>query len=83
MKEKLIKLEGLERDNQYMYFLDKDGDVARTIRAKGKGDKDKPKVQEKVAIAGVTKEKGFLYYIKGFEDGEYICRSEMKHGSKK
>ncbi len=56
MAEKVNKL-GLERDyKQYLYFIDKEGNVARK-------QKTGEKLEEVVAKHAVTREKGFLYFI--------------------
>ena len=56
MAEKVTKL-GLERDyKQYLYFIDKEGNVARKQKA---GEK----LEEVVAKDAVKREKGYLYFI--------------------
>ena len=56
MAEKVTKL-GLERDyKQYLYFIDKAGNVARKQKA---GEK----LEEVVAKDAVIREKGYLYFI--------------------
>ena len=56
MAEKVTKL-GVEREEGFLYYIDKDGDVSRVPMARGgkKGGKAK-----KVAKAGIKKEKGYL-----------------------
>ena len=53
MAEKVTKL-GVEREEGFLYYIDKDGDVSRVPMARGgkKGGKAK-----KVAKAGIKKEK--------------------------
>lgn len=55
-----VKKVGVEREEGFLYFIDKDGDVSRVQMARGgkKGGKAK-----KVAKVGITKEKGFLYFL--------------------
>ncbi len=59
MAEKVQKL-GVKREEGFLYFIDKDGDVSKTPMARGgkKGGKAK-----KVVKAGVKKEKGYLYFL--------------------
>ena len=59
MAEKVTKL-GVEREEGFLYYIDKDGDVSRVPMARGgkKGVKEK-----KVAKAGIKKEKGYLYFL--------------------
>ena len=59
MAEKVTKL-GVEREEGFLYYIDKDGDVSRVPMARGgkKGGKAK-----KVAKAGIKKEKGYLYFL--------------------
>ncbi|MCR5505257.1 MAG: hypothetical protein K6E94_06920 [Elusimicrobiaceae bacterium] len=59
MAEKVLKL-GVDREEGFLYFIDKDGDVAKVAMARGgkKGGKAK-----KVAKAGIKKAKGYLYFL--------------------
>ena len=59
MAEKVLKL-GVEREEGFLYFIDKDGDVSKVAMARGgkKGGKAK-----KVAKAGIKKAKGYLYFL--------------------
>jgi len=54
-KEKPVKEKG------YLYFVDKDGDVARCKMVKGR-KKEKQK-QEKIIKTGVERQPGLLYYV--------------------
>ncbi len=58
----VIAKAGVKRQEGYLYFIDKQGDVSRAKMARGgkKGGKGKP---EKVAKVGVKKEKGYLYFL--------------------
>jgi hypothetical protein len=68
MAEKVQKL-GLERDyKQYLYFINKQGDVAR----KKKGGED---AEEVVAETKLQREKGYLYFID--KDGD-LARAARK-----
>jgi len=51
---------GFKREKGYLYYIDKQGDVAQTKMARG-GKKGGGK--KKVAKTGITKEKGFLYFL--------------------
>ena len=72
MAEKVKKL-GLERDyKQYLYFIDKAGNVARKQKS---GDKE-----EDVAVKdAIKREKGFLYFID--KEGD-LSRAARKVGKK-
>ena len=61
MAEK-VKEAGVQKESGYLYFIDKDGDVARAKMARG-GAKGQKAAPEKVAKVGVKKESGFLYFI--------------------
>ena len=76
MAEKVAKL-GVKREDGYLYFIDKDGDVSRSVMARGgkKGGKT-----SKVAKAGVKKESGFLYFLD--KNGD-ISRAKMSRGGQK
>ena len=70
MAEK-VKTTGVSKEKGYLYYLDKNGDVARSKMARGA---DKGGNAEVVSKVGVTREKGFLYYID--KDGD-VSRSPM------
>ena len=59
MAQKVEKA-GVKRQDGYLYFIDKQGDVSRAKMARGGKKGGKP---EKVAKVGVKKEKGFLYFL--------------------
>jgi hypothetical protein len=52
---------GVKREDGYLYFINKNGDVARVQMARA--GKKTSKKQEVVAKAGVKKKKGFLYFL--------------------
>ncbi|MHB9155105.1 MAG: hypothetical protein ACYC5N_05345 [Endomicrobiales bacterium] len=70
MAEKVTKV-GVKRQEGYLYFIDKAGDVSRVKMARGgkKGGK-----AEKVAKVGLKKDEGFLYFIDKAGD---ISRAKM------
>jgi 20S proteasome alpha/beta subunit len=70
MAEKVAKL-GVDREDGYLYFIDKQGDVSRAKMARGGKKGGKP---TKVAKAGVKKEKGYLYFLDKAGD---ISRAKM------
>ncbi|MFT7616014.1 MAG: hypothetical protein ACI8Y7_000842 [Candidatus Woesearchaeota archaeon] len=74
-KEKVLKL-GHKRESGYLYHIDKDGDLSRSVMARGAS---KTTGSKKVAQAGVKKEKGYLYFLD--KDGD-IARSKMARGRK-
>jgi hypothetical protein len=70
MAQKIAKT-GVKRQQGYLYFVDKQGDVSRAKMARGGRSGGK---REKVARAGVTKEKGFLYFVDKQGD---VARAKM------
>ena len=72
----VVKNTGVTKEKGYLYYLDKQGDVARSKMARaGKGGGN----AEKVATAGVTRESGWLYFID--KNGD-VARSPMARGRK-
>lgn len=59
MAEKVTKA-GIKRAEGYLYYIDKQGDIARAKMARGGKKGGKP---EKVLKLGVKKAAGFLYFI--------------------
>lgn len=77
MGQKVYKA-GVKKEKGYLYFLDKKGNIARQVMARGgKKSRKKPEV---VAKAGVQREDGYLYYIDKQGD---VARSKMARGRKK
>ena len=72
--QKVCKV-GAKRQEGYLYFVDKNGNVARAKMARGK-KKGKAKI-EVVAKVGVKKKKGFLYFID--KKGDISC-AKMARG---
>jgi hypothetical protein len=77
-QEKVAKL-GAKRESGFLYYVDKNGDLARApmARAGQKGGKKKPQV---VAKAGIKREKGYLYFMDKAGD---ISRAKMARGGKR
>jgi len=73
-----VKSVGVKKEAGYLYFVDKDGDVARAKMSRG-GRKKGSKPQEKVSRAGVSKQSGYLYYVD--KNGD-ISRAKMARGRK-
>jgi len=71
MAEKVAKA-GVKRQKDYLYFVDKQGDVSRAKMARGGKKGGKP---EKVAKVGVKKQSGYLYFVDKAGD---VSRSKMK-----
>ena len=59
MAQKVAKA-GVKREDGFLYFIDKQGDISRAKMARG--GKKGGKVQ-KVQKLGIKKEKGFLYFL--------------------
>lgn len=78
MAEMIAKV-GVKREDGFLYFIDKNGDVACKMMARGKKKSSgKAKV---VAKVGVKKEKGYLYFL---DKKGNVSRAIMKNsGSKK
>ncbi|MEM3374193.1 MAG: hypothetical protein QXE31_03140 [Candidatus Woesearchaeota archaeon] len=77
MAEKVAKV-GVKKEDGYLYFVDKQGDISRAKMARGGRKKGKQKV-EKVAKVGVKKEKGYLYFVDSKGD---VSRAKMARGRK-
>lgn len=68
---------GVKKEPGYLYFVDKNGNVARVPMARGK---NRPKgKKEIVAKAGVTKEPGYLYFV---DKNGNVARAKMARGRK-
>ncbi len=78
MAEKVTKV-GVKRQEGYLYFLDKKGNVSRAKMARGK-KKGKGKI-EVVAKVGVKKKPGFLYFVD--KQGDVSCAKMVRGGRKK
>ena len=68
---------GVKKVKGYLYFVDKRGNVARAMMARGgkKGGK-----VEVVAKAGIKKKSGFLYFI---DKHGHIAAAAMARGGRK
>jgi len=72
--QKVCKV-GVKRQEGFLYFVDKKGNISRAKMARGK-KKGKAKI-EAVAKCGVKKEKGFLYFVDKQGD---VSRAKMSRG---
>ena len=79
MAEKAAKV-GVKKQEGYLYFVDKNGNVARAKMSRGGRKKGKAKV-EMVAKAGVKKKPGYLYFID--KQGDISCAKMARGGRKK
>jgi len=80
MAGKKVAKVGVKRESGYLYFIDKNGNVARAPMKRGNSKvKGKTQVVEKV---GVQRKKGFMYYLDKAGD---VCEVSMnrKGGKKK
>ena len=59
MAEMVTKV-GVKREQGFLYYIDKQGDVSRAKMARGGKKGGKP---EKVSKVGLKKEKGYLYFL--------------------
>ncbi|HDN58867.1 MAG: hypothetical protein DRP88_04745 [Candidatus Neomarinimicrobiota bacterium] len=75
MAEKVLKC-GIKKEKGYLYYVDKNGNVARSKMARGK---DKGGGAEVVYQANIKREDGYLYFID--KDGD-IARAKMARGRK-
>ena len=78
MAKKVTKV-GVKREDGYLYFIDKKGNVSRAKMARGK-KKGKAKI-ELVEKVGIKKEKGFLYFLD--KQGDISCAKMVRGGKKK
>ena len=76
MGEKVQKV-GVKREDGFLYFIDKAGDVSRAKMARGGKKGGKP---QKVTKVGIKKEDGFLYYL---DKGGDVARARMVNSGKK
>lgn len=77
MAQKVAKA-GIKRQEGYLYFVDKHGDISRAKMARGgkKGGKI-----EKVTKVGVEKKSGYLYFVD--KQGDVSCAKMVRGGKRK
>lgn len=76
MAEKVAKV-GVKKQDGYLYFVTKAGDVGRAKMARGR--KGKAGKAETVAKVGVKKQGGYLYFVDKHGD---ISRAKMARGGR-
>ena len=76
MGEKVQKV-GVKREDGFLYYIDKAGDVSRAKMARGGKKGGKP---QKVIKVGVQKEAGFRYYLDKAGD---VARAKMVNAKAK
>ncbi|MBI2665382.1 hypothetical protein HYX12_02050 [Candidatus Woesearchaeota archaeon] len=69
---------GVKKQEGYLYFLDKKGNVSRAKMSRAGRKKGKVKT-EVVAKAGVKREKGWLYFV---DKHGNVARAKMARGRK-
>ncbi len=73
----VVEKTGIKKQAGYLYFVDKNGNIARVPMARGKS---KPKgKKEVVKKVGIRKEPGYLYFI---DKHGNIARAKMARGRK-
>jgi hypothetical protein len=77
MAEKVAKA-GVKKEDGFLYFVDKNGNVARVKMARGR-KKGKASKVEVVAKVGVKKQSGYLYFVDGKGD---VSRAKMVRGGR-
>ena len=78
MAESVAKV-GVKKQDGYLYFVDKQGDISRAKMVRGRKNKGKQKA-EKVAKAGVKKQAGYLYFVDKKGD---VSRAKMVRGGRR
>jgi hypothetical protein len=76
---KVVAKCGIKKDSGYLYFIDKDGNVARVQMARTGVKVSKKK--EVVEKTGIKKEAGFLYFID--KNGNVACAKMARGGQKR
>jgi hypothetical protein len=74
----LVTKAGVKREEGFLYFIDKAGNVARCKMAR-KGVKTNKK-QEVVSKTGVKRQDGYLYFL---DKAGNVSRTKMARGGKK
>jgi uncharacterized protein YcgL (UPF0745 family) len=74
MKERLSK-KSITREKGYLYYVDKQGDIARVPMKHKRGGK-----KGKVLKTGIKKAKGYLYFV---DKQGFVARAKMSRGQRK
>ncbi|HOU17359.1 MAG TPA: hypothetical protein PLV30_05630 [Candidatus Marinimicrobia bacterium] len=75
MAEKVMKC-GVKKEKGYLYYLDKNGDIARSKMARGGNKGGGAQV---IMKCGIKRQEGYLYFID--KDGD-VSRAKMARGRK-
>ena len=75
----IVAKTGVKKQEGYLYFVDKHGNVARAKMSRAGRKKGKAKI-EVVAKAGVKKQGGYLYFV---DKHGNVARAKMARGKKK
>ena len=78
MAEK-VKVVGIVKEPNYLYFINKDGDIGRAKLSRAGRKKVGATEKEVVKQPGITKEAGYLYFLD--KEGD-ISRAKMARGRK-
>ncbi len=62
MAAKKVAKVGVKKEQGFLYFVDKQGDISRAKMSRGRGKQKAGKI-EKVAKASVKKQSGYLYFV--------------------
>jgi hypothetical protein len=73
MAEKILEV-GIEREEGFLYYMDKDGDISK-IKAEPEPDSEEPPKPFKVLKCKIKKAPGYLYYVSKMGD---LWRAKMK-----
>jgi hypothetical protein len=79
MAQEVAKV-GVKKEDGYLYFVDKSGDISRAKMSRGKKKGAKGKI-EKCAKVGVKKQSGYLYFVD--KKGNISCAKMVRGGKKK
>jgi len=77
MAEKVKKV-GVKRQDGFLYYVDKKGNVAKAKMARGGKKGGSPVV---IAKTGIQRKKGYLYFID--KQGDISCAKMVRGGKKK
>ncbi len=75
----VVEKTAVKKQEGYLYFVDKNGNVARAKMSRAGRKKGKAKI-EVVAKAGVKKQSGYLYFV---DKHGNVARAKMARGKKK
>lgn len=79
MATKIEKL-GIKREKGWLYYMDKNGNVARAKMSRGGKSKSKVK-PEVIAKLGIKRQSGYLYFVD--KQGDLAMAKMARRGKKK